>query len=156
MRKALSRQSAAVSPSIHTMRCIWTGSLMNCAVPSRCRVEMLPGAGYQALNLSDSIVCVGCLGSFTLVWCLRRWVALPEDAQEEAAAATGFQPTLYDIAQPLELYGKWTADCWLQAVFITMVWMSAAASFPGDCKQLWSSFPWGEDIAALTSPAVVP
>jgi hypothetical protein len=35
-----------------------------------------------------------------------RWVALPEDAQEEAAAATGFQPTAADGLQSLEMYGK--------------------------------------------------
>lgn len=34
-----------------------------------------------------------------------KWIALPEDAQEEAAAATGFQPTAADIAEPLDLYG---------------------------------------------------
>jgi hypothetical protein len=35
-----------------------------------------------------------------------RWIALPEDAQEEAAAATGFQPLAAETLQPLELYGK--------------------------------------------------
>lgn len=38
--------------------------------------------------------------------CLCRWVALPEDAQEEAAAATGFQPAAADNVQPLEFLGE--------------------------------------------------
>lgn len=41
-----------------------------------------------------------------LCYCVARWVALPEDAQEEAAAATGFQPTAADGLQPLEMYGE--------------------------------------------------
>jgi hypothetical protein len=37
-----------------------------------------------------------------------RFVALPEDAQEEAAAATGFTPAAADDVQPLQFLGEQT------------------------------------------------
>lgn len=54
-------------------------------------------------NISLSDDCAVCC------ICGCRWIALPEDAQEEAAAITGFQPLAAEALQPLDLYSKATS-----------------------------------------------